>query len=48
MPRTQESPLELGRQSEAKRNQARQVCVDNDDKNAIPKKPRLLIAQDIQ
>ena len=31
-----------------KRLKARQMCVDDDDENAISKKPALLIAQDTQ
>ena len=49
MSRTQESPHELGRQSEAKvskRPKARQEC--DEDENAISKKPPLLIARDTQ
>ena len=49
---SQESPHELARQSEAKLKQAPQseanVCRDDDDENAMSKKPPLLIAQDTQ
>ena len=51
MPRTQESPHGLARQSEAKLKQAPQseanVCRRR-RQNAISKKPPLLIAQDTQ
>ena len=43
-PRTQESPRELARESEAKRKQAPQM----QSQNPILKKPPLLIAQDTQ
>ena len=49
--RTQESPHEFARQNEqnlSKRLKARQMCVDDDDENAISKKPPLLIAQNTQ
>ena len=37
-----------GRVPLTKRLKARQMCVDDDDENAISKKPALLIAQDTQ
>ena len=36
------------RQNVSKRLKAKQMCVDDDDENAISKKPPLLIAQDTQ
>ena len=36
------------RQNLSKRLKARQMCVDDDDENAISKKPPLLIAQETQ
>ena len=36
------------RQNLSKRLKARQMCVDDDDENAISKKPPLLIAQNTQ
>ena len=36
------------RQNLSKRLKARQMCVDDDDENAVSKKPPLLIAQEIQ
>ena len=36
------------RQTLSKRLKARQMCVDDDDENAISKKPPLLITQDTQ
>ena len=50
-PRTHESPRELARQNEAKRNQgpkSRQICVVEDDDECNLKKTPLLIAQDTQ
>ena len=37
-----------GRVPLTKRLKGRQMCVDDDDENAISKKPALLIAQDTQ
>ena len=46
--RTNESPRELARQSEAKRKQAPQSEANVCRHKCNPKKPRLLIAQDTQ